>query len=460
MAKSKFVDSLLTKADNALLKKNYELAIYSYMQILALEPANNDVRLKLRATQTRNAKENGTKGFKAAIAKFKATIFKALKKYDDAIAACEQAITADPNNVQTLTMLADLCAEAGKTEVAIWQRQSLSETIAQDDIANLYTLSDLYTEAGNIQAAIATLEKVHSIDPNEDVDQQVRELSAQLSSGIFATAVKEGSRAILANAEESDKLELDPSKLRNDEQRRKAIQYRQEQDLKERPKDYAIWITIGDIAANMDDFVTGYREAMEFFKKAEELSPANSAIRDRIGDLEMKKMRLEIQELTQKAQTDEAAKATLNELRRKELAFQLTEYERRVKDQPMKADFHNKLGSIYMQYKRYNEAIGELQLASKDPRFKIPALTNIGRCMIAQNNPQMAINQFKRAREGVEIFEKYRDPMYYEAVAYHALGDKESLQKAQELFTKLYEVDIKFRDVKDRVEQITAQLTA
>lgn len=103
----------------------------------------------------------------------------------------------------------------------------------------------------------------------------------------------------------------------------------------------------------------------------------------------------------------------MNELKKTDLAFQLEEYERRVKDQPMKADFHNKLGLIYMTYKRYDEAIGELQQASKDLRYKIAALTNIGRCMLAQKNPQMAINQFKRAREGVELFEKYRDPMYY-----------------------------------------------
>lgn len=461
LAKAGMKQALLKKADNALQKRNYDLAIYSYQQILADEPGDHDVRLKLRATQTRNVKDNGTKKFKALIATVKANVFKALKKYDEAIAACEQGITADPNNLKLLLLFCDLCVLAGKTDIAIWQRQSLADTIAAEDVENLFVLVDLYSEAGQIPAAISCLEKIHEIDPEQDVDQQTRELSAQLSSQIFSKAAVEGSRAIQKDAEESDKLELDPSRLRNDEQRRKAINYRKEQDLKERPKDHAIWLTIGDIAANLDDFTAGYDEAKGYYNSALELSPANSAIRDRIGDLEMKRNRLQMQILSQKAKSgDEEAKAKLQALRKSDLAFQLAEFERRVKDQPMKADFHNKLGLIYMQYKRFDEAIGELQQAGKDPRFKIPALTNIGRCMIEQNNPQMAINQFKRARDGVELFEKYREPMYYEAVAYQALGDKESLLKAQELFTKLYEVDIKFRDVKDRVEALSAQLSA
>lgn len=458
---AKQTEAMLKKAQNALLKKNYGLAIYTYIQALTIDMNNVDIRQALRMAQTKNAQENGTKGFKAMIAMLKANFHKALKKTDAAIIDCENGLTANPGNLKLLTMLADLCADSEYLESAIWQRQFIADKLSPEDTGNLWALEELYKEAGRAQEAIGCLERIRELDPQEDIDTEIREVSALLSSRIFEQAARDGSRSVLNNAEESEKLELDAGKLRNDEQRRAAIKYRLDNDLKERPKDYAIWLTIGDIAANFDEFAVGYVEAMKYFNNAQELNPANSAIKDRIGDLEMKKNRLEIQQLTQKAKSgDEEAKTQLAQLRKKDLQFQLEDYERRVKDQPMKAEFHNKLGQVYLQLKRYDDAIAELQQASKDPRFKISALTNIGRCMLAQNNPKMAIKQFERAREGVEIFDKYREAMYFEAAAYQALGDAESLRKAQELFTKLYEVDINFRDVKVRVKELQEALSA
>ncbi len=459
VAKSGKVKALVSKAESAIAKRNYDLAILSYSQALAAEPDNVDVRLALRATQTRNAKENGKKGFKAFIATLKANIHKALKKNDQAILDCEEGLSADPDNIKLLIMLADLAFAAGYLDTAIWQRQSIADSIDPEDITNLYELCEYYREASRAQEAIGCLNRIKAIDSGEDVDGLIREISASLSSQIFERAAKEGSRAILANSEEAEKLELDSGKLRSDEQRRTAIKYRLEHDLVDRPDDYAIWVNIGDIASQMDDFNVGYKEALEYYKKAQELSPANSAIRDKLGDLEMRKTRMQLEALMQKAKSgDETSAAKFKALKEKDLEFQLIEYERRVKEQPMKADFHNRLGQIYLQYKRFDEAIAELQQAAKDPRYKISALTNIGRAMLENKNYKMAISQFERARAGVEIFEKYREPMYWEAVAHQSIGDPESLQRALALFTTLYEVDIKFKDVKDRVEKLQQEV--
>ena len=200
----------------------------------------------------------------------------------------ENGLTSDPSNLKMLVMLADLCVAAGYPDIAIWQRQSIADSIAPEDTNNLFVLADLYKEAGRGQENIGCLERIHEIDPDIDIDAEMREASAQMSSIIFERAAKEGSRAIIKNADEADKLEMDAGRLRTDDQRRKAIDYRLEHDLKERPKDHAMWLTIGDIAASFDDIESGYAEAIKYYKKAEELSPANSAIRDHIGDLERK----------------------------------------------------------------------------------------------------------------------------------------------------------------------------
>ena len=455
MAKQKVkIDGLMKKAKDAVGRRNYDLAIFSYIEAIKLQPDNVEVRTALRAIQTKYAKEKGTSSFGAFKAMAAANVHKMLKKYDDAIIDLENGLTSDPSNLKMLVMLAELCVTAGYTDVAIWQRQSIADNVAPEDTDNLFALADLYKEAGKGQETIGCLERIKEIDPEMDIDAEMREASAQMSSIIFERAAKEGSRAIIKNADEADKLEMDAGRLRTDDQRRKAIDYRLEHDLKDRPKDHAMWLTIGDIAASFDDLEAGYGEAMKYYKKAEELSPANSAIRDHIGDLEMRRFKHRIQSLDAAAKGgDAAALEQLKKLRKEDLEYQLEEYKRRVKEQPLKADYHYKLGTLFLQFHQYDDAIGELQVASKDPRFKIGALTFLGRCMLAQKNIDMAISQFTRAREGVELFDKYKEPMYYEALAYLTKGTKEGAQKALELFTHLYETDIKFRDVKDRVAE-------
>lgn len=449
------IDGLMKKASEAVARRNYDLAIFNYTQAVSLQPNNVDARLALRATQSRNARENGTKTITSIISLIKANIHKAFKKIDEAIIDCENGLTANPTDLKLMFLLADLCAEAEYLKVAIWQRQSIADSVAPDNIDNLYVLADMYAQANLTQEALGCYNKIQAIDPEEDVDSLIREVSAQLSSQIFQQAAKHGSRKVLANEEEAEVLEMDAGKLRNDTQRRKAIKYRQEHDLVERPKDYAIWITIGDIAFNMDDFDIGYQEAKEYYSKAFELNPANSAIKDKLGDLEIKKNRLQLLALQAKAKAGDAdARAQFQAIKKADLDFQVKEYERRVKAQPLKAVFHNKLGTLYMQYKKYDEAIGELQQAAKDPKFKLDALTNLGRCMLAKGSADMAISQFRKARDGVEIFDKYKEAMYYEAMALQSKGDEDSLQKALELFTHLYETDINFRDVKDRVMEL------
>jgi tetratricopeptide (TPR) repeat protein len=448
------LNALMKKATDAVQRQNYNLAIFNYLQALKLQINNEDVRLALRAIQTRNAKVNGNKPLRMWWATAKATIYAALKKYDKALFVLEEAVSYDPNNVKLLLFLADTALKAGYGDVAIWQRRSIADSVDQRNTVNLLILAELYRDNGQSDQAIKMLEQVKAVDPLSDVDLKMREYSAEVSSRIFGQAVKEGSRSIMKDAGDAERLELDAGKLRTDDQRRKAINYRLANDLKARPKDVAIWTTIGEIAAEMTDFDQGYAEAKKYYEKAQELAPENSAIRDRLGDLEMKRLALAVEAVNDQVKDgDEAAKAQLKELRKQELTFQLGEYERRVKDQPLKGDYHFKLGALYMQFKRYDDAIGELQVSSKDPRWRIKSLTYLGRCMLANGNIDMAIGQFQRAREGVEIFDKYKDPMYYEACAYLQKGDADSAPKALALFTQLYETDIKFRDVKDKVAE-------
>lgn len=463
MAKKVNIDKLLKKAEDAISRRNYDLAIFNYLQAVTLQPDNIDARQKLRATQIRNAKEKGTSGFKAMKSYITARAKSALGKHEAAMVDCENTLSANPEHAGALRLLASSAEKLEFWPLVTQIRQDIADRIAPDDMHNLKDLAEAYGHLGEAHQAIAMLNKIKDTNPKaiKDIDKLIRDKSAMLTSGIYERGVEKGSHEILANEEETERLELDGSKLRTDEQRLKAINYRLEHDVKERPDDHRTWITIADIAADMKDFNDGYKRAKEYLYKARELNQSDNNVLDRLADLEIKKNSLQMQALKKKLAAnpdDTESKAKYKKIRLQDLEFQISEYERRVKAQPLKADFHNRLGQLYMQAKRFDDAIAELQAATKDPKFKIVARVNMGRCLKETGQPEMAIEQFQRAREGEELFAKTRDAMYWEAQAREELASKDELGKALELYKEIYENDINFKDVKTRVPAIQKQV--
>lgn len=460
------ISKLLKHAEDALNRRNYDLAIFNYIQALTLQPENIDARTKLRATQSRAASEKGNaSSAKMMIPFLKAKVQSALRKHEQAIISCEQAITKNPNHTGPMKLLASCAKAIGNTEmtaVAAWQRREIADKVDAEDAGNIWELVDLYVELERVAEAMQMLDKIQAISPDDpEVERKKKELSAREMSEIYQTGVEQGSKAIVANDEQRQFLEMDPTKLREDTQRLQYVNYRLENDIKARPDDHRAYQDIADVLFNLDDWETGYREAKKYYDIAHQKNPSDNTVLDRMGDLELKRMRLELQPLQEACKAnpqDAEAKKRYAAARRQALDWELAEYERRVKAQPLKAVFHNRLGELYFQLKRYDDAVGELQQASKTPQFKIQALTNLGRCFHALEQYDMAVEQFRQAREGQELFKKIVEPMYYEALTHEAIGTAESVKLALQIVTKIYQTDIKFRDVKDRVPALQKKL--
>ncbi len=455
------ISRLLKKAEEAFNRRNYGLAIVNYIQALTLQPDHLEARKCLRATQTRYYNETGGNVLKLYMGYLKAQMFALLSKHEQAMLACEQALMHNPNHVALLQLLATCAAALEMNEVAAWQRQEIADRHDRENIANLQALAELYLAMGKGNDAIRCLERMREIDPNVDIDAALRDAAATTMTSTFEKAVEEGARSVLKDQEQTEQLDLDSSRLRTDEARRKSIQYILEHDAKERPNDHRIYLRLGDICFDMEDWAYGYAQAKEYYLKAQELNSTDHTVRDRLGDLEIKAMRLAIEKIEEQCRerpNDAALQGKLKEARQKRLQFELAEYERRVKAQPLKAAFHNRLGEIYFQVGRYEEAIAELQQAARDPKFKISGLTLLGRCFHATNQFDMAIAQFQKAREGQELFEKIKDSLYYEATTWESKGDLASLRQALALCTKIYETDIAYRDVRRKVPELQAKI--
>jgi tetratricopeptide (TPR) repeat protein len=115
-------------------------------------------------------------------------------------------------------------------------------------------------------------------------------------------------------------------------------------------------------------------------------------------------------------------------------------------------DTHYNLGIAYKEMGLIDEAIGEFQLASKDPKRMIECCSMLGLCFLEKGMPQLAVKWYKKGLEAPEITEEEHLGLLYDlGCAYLETGDIANAQKA---FLEVYGANTGYRDVIGKIKQI------
>jgi len=115
-------------------------------------------------------------------------------------------------------------------------------------------------------------------------------------------------------------------------------------------------------------------------------------------------------------------------------------------------DTHYNLGIAYKEMGLIDEAIGEFQLASKDPKRAVECASMLGLCFLEKGMPQLAIKWYRKGLEMPEITEEEHIGLLYDlASAYQEVGDTESAQKA---FMEVYGMNSTYRDIVIRIKAL------
>jgi len=115
-------------------------------------------------------------------------------------------------------------------------------------------------------------------------------------------------------------------------------------------------------------------------------------------------------------------------------------------------DTHYNLGIAYKEMGLIDDAIGEFQAASKSPSRYLQASSMLGLCFMEKGLYHLAIKEFKKAIEAVEEgTEEYMGLKYDLGNAYEKAG---MLDEALNIYTDIYGMDAKFREVTSRIERI------
>jgi tetratricopeptide (TPR) repeat protein len=115
-------------------------------------------------------------------------------------------------------------------------------------------------------------------------------------------------------------------------------------------------------------------------------------------------------------------------------------------------DTHYNLGIAYKEMGLIDEAIGEFQLASKDPKRAVECASMLGLCFLEKGMPQLAIKWYRKGLEMAEISADEHVGLLYDlGAAYVEVGDTDNAQKA---FVEVYGLNTNYRDVVTRIKQL------
>jgi tetratricopeptide (TPR) repeat protein len=115
-------------------------------------------------------------------------------------------------------------------------------------------------------------------------------------------------------------------------------------------------------------------------------------------------------------------------------------------------DTHYNLGIAYKEMGLIDEAIGEFQLASKDPKRAVECASMLGLCFLEKGMPQLAIKWYRKGLEMPEITEEEHMGLLYDlGVGYMEVGDTDNAQKA---FMEVYGMNSNYRDIVSRIKQL------
>ncbi|MEM7051825.1 MAG: tetratricopeptide repeat protein [Acidobacteriota bacterium] len=118
-------------------------------------------------------------------------------------------------------------------------------------------------------------------------------------------------------------------------------------------------------------------------------------------------------------------------------------------------DTHFNLGIAYREMGLLDEAIGEFQLASKDPGHLVECCSMLGLSFLEKGLPELAVKWYRRGLEAPDLTEEDSHGLLYDlGNVYLSTGD---LASAHQTYVEIYGTNSNYRDVVAKLEEIAAR---
>lgn len=438
------------RAHQAIRRDNFDYAIELLADLLKKDTSNIDVRMSLREAALKKAEKKGgffnkmlsTAGGGHHLAKAQLAL-----KNDpqEALAEAERMLVSDPKNVSALKISADAAIACGYTQTCL-RTLTMIHKIAPEDIQANTKLANLYCDLGEPEKAESVYGVLCKHHPNDqDLQMAAKNISARrtLKRGGYEDG-KEGTFRKSMKDEGGAKLLEQEQRMHKDADTIASLLEEYERRFETDSNNIKL---VKDIA-ELYTLQKNYYRALEYYNHLQDIPNAlDSAIEKNISEVTIKRYNQFIDELDPTAEDYEQQKADYVAMRNE---FEFENLVQRVKKYPTDMDARFELGLAYFNREDYGEAIKELQHVQKFPRLQRKAVLYLAKSFAARNMTDLAINSLQKFVEvKADMDEDQKELIYTLANIYEGADRGE---EAIAHYKSIYEVDIRFRDVEQKIE--------
>lgn len=428
---------------------NWDFAIEMYMEGLKREPDNlqqghNPLREVALKRKAKGGKNPGMKD------KAKARPGKDLAEN---LAKAAYLLAKEPGSLMYMDACVKCAQKLQLTEVTRYYADRIFEHQKQDKIKPdrrvLEMLINLYAQMEEFPRAVGACQLALRAAPDDPkLNDWMHEMAAKeaIQKGKYDQEDRKFSDNIRDAEKQHELLQKDSLSQRKDYLEQQAKKARHEYD--------AAPTVQGKIHSLVDALLKLETEAAE----AEAVVVLERAFKEsrayqhkmRIGDIRIRQLSREFQRLKQAGDEDAAL-----EHAHKQLEFEIAEYRERVDNYPTDLALRYELGRRYLISKRYDDAIPLLQEAQRDARRHVSALNHLGQAFLGRNMLPEAVDTYRRALRAELTEDTAKKIRYNLGDVLERLGE---LEKAQEEFSLVAQIDFHYSDVRNRLDRIRAEI--
>lgn len=450
----RFFEHAKTVADSG----NYDYSVECYINGLRHSPDSLQYHEALQEVSIRRKVKGGKPAGKLEEMKLKGS--KGLEK----MLKYEFLWAKDPENAKHALLVMETAHSLELDEVAHWMGQHVlmaNRGAKKPDKQIFLKLRDLYEKLGDLDMAVEACQLALKMDSqNMELVRQLRDLQTEQS---MKRANYDSEKGFLDSVKDIDKQQ----ELANEDAIAKTSGQKQsvldlaKQGYESDPKDIDAIIKYARALESM--------ETMEYENKACEVLKAGFEVtgqfrlKIQMGNIRMKQFKRKLRELKDKVNADpqnEAAIEKFNEVRAKQVQFELNEFTERAKAYPTDMSYKYELGRRQFLVEDYDNAISSFQEAQTDPKHRAQALYYLGASFARREWYDEAVDTFKRGIENHDISDDMLGlNLRYELVlALEKLAARDrNLEVAEEAAKRASGIamsDINYKDIRDRVDVI------
>lgn len=451
------------RGNEATEKKNWDLAIAMYGGAAKMVPDNLTYRQLLRATTRKKFNDNGTGAgmlARTGLMSIRSRISSAKKKaaWAEVDLACEEGLLLNPWDVQLLIDHAEANMALERMEIA---RESYRLACLGDknnkDLHKKF--ADLLEKRLEFDEAIKVWEHIYSLDKLDgEARSKISALGAAKVTHKGGYEDAESTKDVKVQGEKKTTTAYSDYDLKRGGGGAdglapgESIENDLRQMIRKEPENLAHYTKLGAYYRKNKQF----DEAHEILTKALQISGNSPDMREQVEDVELDRMKLNIELGKDKAaktanpKDRENVAALAQELLKREIEVLSARVERYPQDMNKKFE----LAARFMRLHKWQQAIPLLQRATGDPRLKAKAFLQLGKCFMADKKLPLARGQFERSIPDLDFNvdpDSFKEGHYYLARVAEELGDRATAEKH---YGEVLVVDYEYKDTCKRIESL------